>query len=694
VTRSTAFLLFLVSLGLQAAITIDSAGPVNAASYIPEGLLNSGVARGAIFIVKGTELCANGYTKVERFPLPFNLDGTTVTVSSGGSVMNVYMIYRYGGLKDADGNTFDQIAALMPSLTNPGTGTLSVTYNGKTAVAPITIRNSAPGIFTLNQAGHGPGVITDNNLFQANTVTNSFHDRMWANLWVTGMGPLGVGQRDDIEPPIGNPNLTFELLVGGRPLDRSRIAYWGRAPGFPGLDQIAFQPPPGVTGCSIPVAIKFADFISNTVTMSLGPNLRCSDPLGPTAADMDRMERGQTINTARVALVRVDLKVQTKDSSGVNRSTEGTVDVGYGRFSRYDPAYARFSQEIVGLPTAGNCIVQSAVTRNPATFDEVLNLTADPVPHTALNAGSNLNLSGGAGTRQIAAPGTPTSPAPPSVAITFVNSSSEAAHIFVDRFESFGPNNRLDPGASRQVTVVYVKGLRVDFVGGRNGTVIGRGSITMAENIWTAQVAFDDSATLKITTAAAGGAIAMFNSSVTSGYYKLLGAELRNVQFDPEAGINAPFLNGGNVNLQTAGVAGGVGPINKTIPVPTGNRIDWPGKNNPTTIVRSQGYTVHWTGGDPATDIAVIYGHSPGMTTVGSPTTPGASFVCTAGIGDGQFTIPAATLLQIPTSKQPMTGIFSVGTAPLSNAGNFTAEGLESGKFTFSQTVVRSVTYQ
>jgi uncharacterized protein (TIGR03437 family) len=194
-------LLCLASVGLQAQ-TIDSAGPVNAASYIPAGLPNSGVARGAIFIVKGTGLCANGFTKVARLPLPAaeGLNGTVVQVTSGGSTLAAYMIYVYGGLTDADGNTFDQIAALLPSITPQGAGTLSIRYNGRIVSAPITILGHGPGIFSLNQAGRGPGVITDNTLYQANTITNSFHDRMWVNLWVTGMGPLELGQRDDIEP--------------------------------------------------------------------------------------------------------------------------------------------------------------------------------------------------------------------------------------------------------------------------------------------------------------------------------------------------------------------------------------------------------------------------------------------------------------------------------------------------------------
>jgi hypothetical protein len=422
------------------------------------------------------------------------------------------------------------------------------------------------------------------------------------NLWATGLGPLPLGvDYDDGDPaPLVEINNKLEILIAGQVLDPSRIKYRGRAPEFAGLDQIQFQPPPGVTGCSIPVALRFNTFVSNIVTMSLGPNRRCSDPLGPTEAEMDRMERGQPVTTGRVELARVDLRVQAKDSSGNNRFPEGTLDVAQARFARYDAAYAPFSHKIAGLPTAGNCIVQYGVTKEPATIDQMLNLTSDPVPHTVLNAGSNLTLTG---------PGVPSARQVPA------------------------------PGTGAPFT----------------------------------------------------GDGAMFNTSIPNTYYKLLGADLRDVQFDPGR-VDPPFLNGGNVNLQSQGAAGGVGQINQTVSLPASN-LEWIDRNTMNSeIFRSQGFTARWRGGDPAAEVAVIYGHSAGFTFPAG--TPGASFVCTANIADGQFFVPPVVLQQIPTSKQPMTGIVSVGTAPLRRTGNFSTQGLEFGRFTFSQAAVRNVTYR
>jgi uncharacterized protein (TIGR03437 family) len=675
-------------------MTIDAAGPLNGASYVPAGLPGSGIAQGSIFVVKGTNLCAAGYTKRNEFPYQTSLQGTVVQVYVGSQNVNAFMVYVYGGLKDADGNVFDQIAAILPSTTPVGNGTMTVFYNGRSATAPIKVVASGPGIFSLSQSGSGPGVITDNVTWKVNTITNAFNDKTWTNIWATGLGPLPSGRPDDVTPPVGNLNVNFELWVGNQRVDASRIAYFGRAPGNPGLDQIAFQPPVGLSGCSIPVFLKVGSFYSNTVTISLGSALRCSDPLSATPEQMDRIERGQPLNVAKVMLVRADIKVRTKDSSGNSRTTEGKVDTAYGRFSRYQSAYAPFSQEVTGLPTLGNCIVTQRMSNSHGTIEQAVNLTNDAVPHTVLNAGQSLSLNGGQnGTRTVAAPAKPAAIVPPtSVQITFQNKGSDATHIFVALAESFGPSNKLAINGTRMVTSPYVAGLTITFNGGRNGTVLATGSVKLDGSFSKVLVVFDETSTLKITTSGGtSSGIAMFQTTLSSGYYKLLGAELKNIQLDPDAKIDPLFLNNGAVTAITQRTSD-IGPINTSTLIPT-NPVDWTDKDTASNIVRSQGYLVRWSGGNSLREHVAIYGHSAG-TAATTDLTPGVAFVCTAPVDARQFTIPANILQQLPASKASLAGILSIGTSPLSSADNFTAEGIESGKFTFTQTVVRSVTYQ
>ena len=48
-----------------------------------------------------------------------------------------------------------QVAAVLPSTTPVGTGTITVKYKGQTGMAPITVTKSAFGILTANGAGSG-----------------------------------------------------------------------------------------------------------------------------------------------------------------------------------------------------------------------------------------------------------------------------------------------------------------------------------------------------------------------------------------------------------------------------------------------------------------------------------------------------------------------------------------------------------
>src|SRR5215472_5232344 len=113
---------------LSAQPTVTAAE--NAASYLAPGLPNSAIAQGAIFVVYGSGI---GPANTVVAPTPFQsttLSNTSVAVTVGGNTMNAPMYYSSGA----------QVAALLPSNTPIGTGTITVTYNGQTsATAPITV---------------------------------------------------------------------------------------------------------------------------------------------------------------------------------------------------------------------------------------------------------------------------------------------------------------------------------------------------------------------------------------------------------------------------------------------------------------------------------------------------------------------------------------------------------------------------
>src|SRR5437016_5360596 len=140
----------------QAQPVIASLGIRNGASYASPGLPNSGIAQGSIFIVFGQNLGPAAIAQVSRFPLPTSqgLAGTSIKIAVGGTTVDAIMLYTLA----------TQVAAVLPSNTPIGTGTLTVTYNGQTsAPAPITVIKSSFGIFMLNQAGNGAAVLQNVN---------------------------------------------------------------------------------------------------------------------------------------------------------------------------------------------------------------------------------------------------------------------------------------------------------------------------------------------------------------------------------------------------------------------------------------------------------------------------------------------------------------------------------------------------
>ena len=124
-----------------------------------------------------------------------------------------------------------------------------------------------------------------------------------------------------------------------------------------------------------------------------------------------------------------------------------------------------------------------------------------------------------------------------------------------------------------------------------------------------------------------------------------------------------------------------------TVPVP----LAWPDLQTFSTVTRSSGVTVNWTGGDPNSTVT-ISGLSFGSGTSGSLY---GSFTCAAPVSAGTFTVPATVLLALPKS----TVTEGVSTSTLSvvnttNARSFTATGIDSGFVAATFDFSKIVTYQ
>jgi uncharacterized protein (TIGR03437 family) len=91
---------------------------IPAAIFFP-GSLTYGTAQGSIFIVYGSAMGPSAIVVGTTLPLQTTLSGTSIQVTVGGTTVNALMVYTLES----------QLAAVLPSNTPVGTGTLTVTYN-------------------------------------------------------------------------------------------------------------------------------------------------------------------------------------------------------------------------------------------------------------------------------------------------------------------------------------------------------------------------------------------------------------------------------------------------------------------------------------------------------------------------------------------------------------------------------------
>jgi virginiamycin B lyase len=190
---------------------------LNAASARP------GFAPGALFSVFGSHFTPEPAVTINEMPAP-------VLFASAG-----------------------QINAQVPPEVAPGAGRLVVQRGSQLLLTQaITVEAAAPGIFTTNQQGDGPGVVTHAD-FRLVTAQSPAGPGDFIVIWCTGLGRAET-------------RASTQVSVAGR---AAAVAYAGPAPGFVGLDQVNAQLPSGVPSGSQPLQISAGGAASNTVTIAL-----------------------------------------------------------------------------------------------------------------------------------------------------------------------------------------------------------------------------------------------------------------------------------------------------------------------------------------------------------------------------------------------------------------------------------------
>jgi trimeric autotransporter adhesin len=239
---------------LQPQLSINPGGTVNAASSAP----NTPVAPGSIATVYGAFLITSLST-ASAVPLPINLAG--LSLEFGASLTAPLFAVSSG-----------QINFQVPwELAGQSQTTLSASINGQTSpTQTLALATYAPGLFSLNSQGSGPGAILDSSYNLVNSSNPATAGVTIIQIYCTGLGPV-TNQPPSGSPPSGSQlsqtTATPTVTIGGAP---ATVLFSGLAPGSVGEYQVdALVPAASSKGAAVPVIIAIGGATSNTVTIAV-----------------------------------------------------------------------------------------------------------------------------------------------------------------------------------------------------------------------------------------------------------------------------------------------------------------------------------------------------------------------------------------------------------------------------------------
>ena len=239
----------------QPAPSINSGGIVNAASSAP----GAPVAPGSIASAYGDFLLSAPAAAL-GIPLPTTLGGLSLAFGA----VEAPLFYAAGG----------QVNLQIPwELAGQSQASLTATLAGQTS-APQTVNlaSFAPGTFSMNGQGTGPGAILDSS-YRLVTPSNPAAAGITVILiYCTGLGavtnqpPSGAAAPSN---PLAVTTTKPVVTIGGVP---AQVSFSGLAPGSAGEYQVnALVPANAPTGDAVPLILSIGGATSNAVEIAVQP---------------------------------------------------------------------------------------------------------------------------------------------------------------------------------------------------------------------------------------------------------------------------------------------------------------------------------------------------------------------------------------------------------------------------------------
>jgi uncharacterized protein (TIGR03437 family) len=245
---------------------VFSGGVVNNASFAPDP---APLAPGSIAAIFGSNM--NDGSQVPSSG--FGADGKLLTTLGAASVkingFDAPIFYSFAS----------QIGVQIPyELSGQTSASLVLTVAGQSGTPrTIFLGATAPGIFTLNQAGTGQGAILIANSDILVAPVGSISGRISRpaqrgeiiTIFCTGLGVVSPSLSTGAQAGANLTPTQATVTIDGLP---ATVQYSGTAPGFVGLYQVNATVPNGARFANnVTVTVSLGGKISNTATISVGP---------------------------------------------------------------------------------------------------------------------------------------------------------------------------------------------------------------------------------------------------------------------------------------------------------------------------------------------------------------------------------------------------------------------------------------